>query len=127
VKSGIGYFSNRSRKEKVGATIGITASILGLVLWMVFIFYNPYVKDIVTNEQVKITFVRLGLPAACILVASVLNQEWLLYITFAASLPFYGYMAGTPGIFSLFGLVSVGSIVSAILITIGKRQRRSII
>ncbi|WP_425800800.1 hypothetical protein ACHOLT_11675 [Desulfitobacterium sp. Sab5] len=126
MKSFIGFFSNRSHKEKVGATIGVTASILGIVLWMIFIFYNPYVKDVVTDEQLKITFVRLGLPAACILVASVVNQAWLLYITFAVSLPFYGYMAGTPGIFRLFGLVSVGSIVSAILITIGKRQRRSI-
>jgi hypothetical protein len=123
LKSSISFLSQRSRKEKIGTIIGVVASILGILLWIVLVYFNPYRTAGITDDWMKITFLKLGLPAVGGLAASVFGQAWLNFLLGLS--PYYLYMAGTPGIFGFFGLVSVGYIISAILMTIGKRQRHS--
>ncbi|MHB1652438.1 MAG: hypothetical protein ACYCVD_08165 [Desulfitobacteriaceae bacterium] len=116
-------FKERSRKEQISTIIGTLSSIVGISLWTILVFANPYTTNDTTDISAKITFVRLGLPAVGGLVASIFNQVWLMCIVLFGSLPFYFYMAGTPSIFKLYGVVWLGFSISAILMVIGKRQR----
>lgn len=122
--SSLSFFS-RNSKEKWGAVIGILASILAAWLMIVLIYFNPYVKEVPDYEQQRIFLTRLGLPALGILIASLTGSANLMLAVFIVSLPFYGYMAGTPGIFKLYGLVLLATICAAFLIRIGKKQRQS--
>lgn len=111
----VSYVLKMSKRERIGSGLGIISSISGVILWVILNFLNPYSSEGSIEATIRITFMWLGLPAICGLVASVFRIKWLMYTTFIVSLPFSSYMAATPSIFKLFILVSLCYLVSAVL------------
>jgi len=122
VTSIIESFLKMNIKGRIGAFVGIVASISGIILWVISNFFNPYVVGI-SKETIPITFTFLGLPAILGFIASLYGTKGLMYVVFIGSLPLSLYLAGTPGIFRFFLFVSLGYLVSAILLTMNKENK----
>ncbi|WP_242831336.1 hypothetical protein [Desulfitobacterium dehalogenans] len=110
----INSFQKMNRIGRVGAFIGLAASVSGIILWAILNIFK---------EVLPITFVGLGLPAILGLVASIYGVIWLMYVVFIYSLPLSLYLVMTPSAFRPFLLVSLGYLASAILLTLDRRAR----
>lgn len=106
-----------NKKDKIGMLIGIAASLSGTLLWAMLNFFNPYSPVGSAKETIIRTFIGLCVPAFCEFYALIFRAKRLMYTAFIVSLPLSLYLAATPSIFKLFLLVSLGYLVSAILIT----------
>jgi len=114
VTSIIESFQKMNMIGRIGAFVGIVASVSGIILWVI---------PNIFNEAIPITFVGLGLPAILGFIASLYGTSWLMYVVFIGSLPLSLYVAMTPSIFRFFLLVSLGYLASAILLTMDKRNQ----
>lgn len=123
--SSIESFQKMSRKDRVGTFVGIVASISGIMLWTIMNFFNPYSTEGINEGTIKVTLIGLGLPAISGFLASAFRIKWLMYTVFIVSLPLSIFLAGTPSIFKLFLLVSLCYLISAILITMGKKDKET--
>lgn len=108
-----------------GAFVGILASLSGILLWVILIFFNPYVGGLPGAATILLTFIGLGLPAIIGFLSSMFKIKYLMYISFISSLPASLYLAGTPSIFRFFIVISLGYLVSAILLTINSPHIKS--
>lgn len=93
------------RKLSLLIRLGYSAASASIVLWILFVFFNPYSSGLVRGSAVT-TFLMLLLPALLFTAGIALRRSSLLIIAFLWSLPYSLYMAMTPGIFLLFGLTS---------------------
>ena len=116
------FLESMTRKGRIGAIVGFVASICGIVLWIGLIYFNPYSSQGIDEDVTIRTFFGLGLPAIIGMIGSVFRIRWLMYAVFIVSLPLSLYLVGTPGIFKLFFLASSGYLLSALLITVGKKN-----
>lgn len=117
------FLQNINRNGRVGAIVGFGASISGIALWIVLIYFNPYAGGIIAKDVFSRTLLGLLSPAIIGMIGSAVRIKWLMYAVFIVSLPLSLYLAGTPGIFKYFFLVSLGYLLSAVLITMGKKNK----
>ena len=116
------FHQNMKRKEQIGSIVGLFASIGGITLWIILIYFNPYSSGGIAEDVMIRTFFGLLLPSIIGTIGSAFRIRWLMYVVFIVSLPLNLYLAGTPGIFKLFLIVSLGYLLSAILISIEKKD-----
>ncbi len=96
--------------------LGISASIVSIVLWIVLIFFNPYTTDPVDSETITRTLMMLLLPACLALGATITARKPFLLIAFIWSLPMSIYLALTPSIFALFAFTSILYLMSYLIL-----------
>lgn len=101
--------------------IGLSASVASIILWIIFIFFNPYDTGNITSDLFFRTFMMLLLPAFLSLGATFTFRKVFLFIAFLWSLPMSIYLALTPGIFAFFALTCVGYLFSYLLFVINNR------
>ncbi|MFC0562486.1 hypothetical protein ACFFH4_27035 [Halalkalibacter alkalisediminis] len=104
------------RIKKLSSVLGVIAGLASIILWLVFIFFNPYSSAGIGT--ILISFFMLLLPALLAVKASIQYKDFELLIAFIWSLPYSVYFAFTPGIFALFGISCLLYLVSFILIKI---------
>lgn len=85
----------------VQLVLGLLAGLCSIALWVIFVYFNPYsnLNDMTTATT---TFIMLCLPGIIAIIASIINQKYLMLIAFFWSLPISLYVMLTPGIFALF-------------------------
>lgn len=123
-KSLLYYMRQGSLNQKASVILGIAGSGLGILLWIILIFFNPYSSDQTEPGTLSITFFMLCLPAIVGLLSLVFNRLKLLWVVFIWTLPFGLYLAATPGIFNLYGIVLVIYLFAAILGSIRKTNTK---
>ncbi|MCM1566908.1 MAG: hypothetical protein NC238_13420 [Dehalobacter sp.] len=97
-------YSESNLLQKVGIIFGLLGSILGITLWVILLFFNPYSRE----QQVSYIYILTQIfPGVVGLVSAILKKVWLMVIVFIILLPLGFYMALTPGVFKYFGLVLV--------------------
>src|SRR5690625_365032 len=102
--------------------ICIGASVASIILWIIFIFFNPYDTGNISSDLFFRTFMMLLLPALLALGATVTFRKVFLFIAFIWSLPMSIYLALTPGIFAFFALTSIGYLFSYLLLKINDKK-----
>ncbi|HWL25117.1 MAG TPA: hypothetical protein VNR38_15475 [Ureibacillus sp.] len=99
--------------KKLGTILGIVSGLTSIILWVIFVFSNPYAAP--SNGPMMVTFFMLFLPACLVLYASLKSKLVLLLIACIWSLPVSLYVYFTPGIFSWFGITSLAYLFSFVL------------
>ena len=107
---------------RIGVFVGLVAAVSGLILSVILGLFNPYVGGI-AKEVIPVAFIGLGLPAVLGFIASLYGTTWLMYVVFIYTLPVSLYLAGTPGIFRFFILVTFGYLLAAISLSMDKKIR----
>lgn len=83
-------------------SLGLIGGFSSLILWVVFVFYNPY-SNIPLSGSMIITFLMLCMPACLAIVAVIFSKPAFMLVAFIWALPYSLYLFFTPGIFKLFG------------------------
>jgi len=109
---------------KVAVTLGMTAGIASIILWIILHFFNPYV-DVMDMISWRQSIIALLLPAILAVAASFTSKYIFLFIAFLWALPFSFYLALTPGIFALFALTCVAYFISYIMMYWANRKSPS--
>ena len=95
--------------------IGYIAPSVSILLWIVFLFFNPYASS---DSAVPFgtRLIGCGMIALAILaiLAAYFRSPWLMYLSFALSLPMGLYMLASPSIFCLIGISTLFYLVSGI-------------
>lgn len=99
---------------KYAAHLGILSSLGSITLWLIFVSYNPYNSEQVSNDVFLRSVLFLLVPACLALIGSIINNRIILFIAFIWSLPISLYLAMTPSIFKLFIVTSICYLLSAI-------------
>lgn len=117
-------YSESNFTQKVGIIFGLLGSILGIALWIILLFFNPYSRE----QQISYTYILTQIiPAIVGLVSAIVKKVWLMVIVLIILLPLGFYMALTPGIFKYFGLALVFYLISIVLIVIGNKMRNRMV
>ncbi len=95
--------------------IGIIASFGGMVLTIVLLYFIPYSNESNNLGTVEIAYTTLFAPALFALISLLFKKHRLIFISFLWSLPISFYLAETPSIFRLFGVICIFYLVSAML------------
>ncbi|MFF2091352.1 hypothetical protein [Paenibacillus sp. NPDC058174] len=90
---------------KLTNLIGYTASISTILLWIIFVWVNPYGPGL-EKTSAFITFMMLVLPAVIFGTGLMLEKSMILLAAYIWSFPYSMYMVVTPGVFMLFGMTS---------------------
>ncbi|HAG01074.1 MAG TPA: hypothetical protein DCK78_22550 [Paenibacillus lactis] len=93
---------------------GAVSGIGSMLLWCILIFFNPY-TDTVNADAARNTFLMLFLPGVIALISLFGPWKPLMLIAFLWSVLPSLYLAGTPGIFALFGVTSAGYLIAYLL------------
>jgi hypothetical protein len=101
-------------KNKLGAILGLIALILGVSLWIVLIFFNPYANS--TNSLIITSISTMLLPALIALFAVIKCNHILMLGSFLLSLPINLYLMGTPGIFKFIIVCSFFYLLSGVIL-----------
>ena len=117
----------KDRGRRLGSKIspiGMTASVFGVVassgsgvLWLLFLFVNPYSNAEMSAVTYSIAFAMCSLSVLGI-IASVKGRIYLMYLVFLGSVPAGLYFLLTPGVFKWFGALCMLYLVSAMLMTL---------
>lgn len=105
-------------KQKVNIIaniVGLMASLGGMALTIILLYFNPYGHGDVSSGTVKIAYATLFAPAVFALIPLLFKKHRLMFISFLWSLPISIYLGGTPGIFKLFGVICILYLISALL------------
>ncbi|KIL39681.1 hypothetical protein SD70_18575 [Gordoniibacillus kamchatkensis] len=94
--------------------MGICASIASMLLWVVFVFLNPYSHRWEPDAAIT-TFILLFLPACIALAAVAASKRAFMAVAFIWSFPGSLYTAMTPSIFALFGVTSLAYLFTFVL------------
>jgi hypothetical protein len=105
-----------------GIMSGMISSIFSIVLWVIFIFYNPYASA--SSDTAFITFFTLFLPACVALFASLTSKKYFMLVSFLWSAPISSYMFLSPGIFKVFGVTCLLYFIQFLMLFFYKNQRR---
>lgn len=95
--------------------VGLLASIGGMFLTIIFIYFNHYGYGGISSGTVKIAYATLFAPALFALVTLLFKKYRLVFVAFLWSLPISLYLSGTPGIFKMFGVICTLYLVTALL------------
>ncbi len=99
---------------KYAAHLGILSSLVSIALWLIFVFYNPYNSEQVSNNVLLRSGLFLLAPACLALIGSIIKNRIIMFIAFIWSLPISLYLAMTPSFFNLFIVTSICYLFSAI-------------
>lgn len=102
-------------KKRISYCIGLFASIGSIILWILFVFFNPYTHEPVERDVLLNTLLTLCFPACVALLATLIKRPSLMFIAFVWSLPISLYTAMTPSIFKWFGLTCLLYLVAGLL------------
>jgi hypothetical protein len=96
--------------------LGVVASVGCIILFAIFLFWNPYSGAPVGKDTILIIFIMLICPAFIGIINSFLRNRILMHIVFVWSLPYglYLFVASIPSIWNLFSVVLILYLVSAI-------------
>jgi hypothetical protein len=95
--------------------VGVVSSLGCILLWLVFLFFNPYNRAIPGATQVLGAFM-IGVSALGAL-AAYKKQPWPMYVLFLALfVPVGLYVLLTPGVFMLIGIFDLLFLGSALLL-----------
>ncbi|MEH6939936.1 hypothetical protein V7056_19130 [Bacillus sp. JJ664] len=84
---------------------------ISMILWIILNYLNPYSDVKETGVNISTLFL-LFLPACLTIYASLNSKISFMLIAFVWSLPFSFYFALTPGLFAIFGITSLGYLIS---------------
>ncbi|WP_047985546.1 hypothetical protein [Ornithinibacillus californiensis] len=102
--------------KRVGKYLGLTSGVVSVLLWVglcvVVLTSTSPSSDL---EPIINTFISLCLPGCIAILASLTSMNFLMLIAFVWSLPISYYMAGTPGIFALFGATCAMYLISFLI------------
>lgn len=105
--------------------LGVIASLFSILLWIVFVFYNPYASS--TADAAANTFVMLCLPACLAFISTVMYKQYLMLIAFIWSLPISLYLSLTPGIFAWFIAPCIAYFICFLLMIIPRVKAKKVI
>jgi len=114
----------KHRLNRVANIVGLFASFGGMVLTIVFLYFNPYSNEGNSLGTVEIVYATLFSPALFALIILLLKKYRLMFISFVWSLPISLYLGGTPSIFRLFGLICLLYLVSACLFLLNATRQK---
>jgi hypothetical protein len=108
-----------------GRTLGVLSTAGTILLWVIFVIFNPFSAAGVTPETLLVVFLMVIL-ASTGLAASLLKRPWLLLLAGAASfVPVGLYTLGTGGVFRWIGALNLMTLSGAILLLVDRRQNRA--
>ena len=106
---------------RLASSVGVASSFGCILLWLGFLFFNPYNRAIPTATHTLGAFM-IGVSALGVL-AAYKEQPWLMYVLFLALfVPVGLYCLLTPGVFVLIGVFDLLFLGSALLLH--RAQRR---
>lgn len=111
--------------KKLSRMIGFIGGVSSLLLWLIFIFLNPY-STVVGSDTVLLTCFLLVLPAFLALLSTIYLSEWGMLIVVIWALPISLYLTLTPGIFALMGIAWLLYLLSFILMITEKKNNYSV-
>lgn len=103
----------------IGRTLSIIAGVFSMVLWIVFVLYNPYTNSTASDAAFN-TFIMIFLPACLAIYASCRNKKVLMLAAFIWSLPISLYLTLTTGIFAWFIASCIAYFVCYLLMLLSK-------
>jgi hypothetical protein len=109
------YIRQGSLFKKASVITGLAGCILGILLWTILIYFNPYSSNPANPGTFYITFFMLCLPAVVGLLSLAFNRLKLIWLVLLWTLPYGLYLTATPGIFNLYGLVLAFYFIAVIL------------
>lgn len=125
----ISGFNSRSTIHKIASVLGFIASCIGMAVWWVTTYSNsliPFQTDlnpmVFVNRFYNIMF--LFLPACLALVASVFNKNYMMYLALLICIPIGDFISYDMKIFRFIQLTILLYIVSAILMTIRRSEKK---
>lgn len=103
--------------------IGLGAALLTILLWGVFLIFNPYTDQHITTGTYRVA-AAMSLLALLVAWASLKTRPAPIILAFLASfIPVGLYMSGTPGIFRWLAVCNLLYMLAAIGMVIGQRRR----
>lgn len=91
---------------KIIKLIGYCSSLLTFILWIILVWFNPYVEGM-NQDGILISLIVLVFPALLFVFGLFLSRSMFLLISFIWSFPYSLYMLFTPSIFLLFGVTNL--------------------
>lgn len=93
--------------------------IITLILWIVFWLFNPYTG----NGEITFPILAMFFISVIAILASIFKRKTILIVSSLISLlPIGLYFLGSPGIFSLIGLINIFCLVLSVSIIITNRK-----
>lgn len=107
---------------EIGKITGTLAACGTIVLWLIFLFANPYNNQAQAVDTVLVVILMLFLGALGVL-AALTNRPYLMaFLAAAMFVPVGLYTLGTPGLFRGIGLLEIVYFAAALLMAAGQRQ-----
>ena len=108
---------------EIGRITGALAGSGAIVLWLIFLFGNPYNNQGQSVGTVLTVIVMLLLGALSVL-ASLANRPYLMaFLAAAMFVPVGLYTLGTPGLFRWIGLFEIVYFGAALLMIAGRIRK----
>jgi hypothetical protein len=108
-----------------GRTLGIMSTAAVILLWVVFVFFNPNGTLGMGRDTMIVVFLMV-LLASTGLAASLLGRPWLLLATaLIAFLPVGLYTLGTNGVFRWIGALNLMTLSAGLMLVVDSRRNRS--
>lgn len=119
------YMRRGTLYQKTSVILGIAGSLLGILLWIILIFFNPYGSEQTKPGTFYITFLMLCLPAIVAILTLVYNRLKLIWVVLIWTLPYGLFFSATPGIFNVYGIVLVIYLIAAIFGSVDKTDTKN--
>lgn len=108
-----------------GRTLGVLSTLGAMLLWLIFVFYNPNGTVVIGPETLMVVFIMVTL-ASTALAGSLFNRPWLLLLAAVASLVPVGlYLLGNPGVFRWIGALNLMTLVAGVMLVVDQRRQRT--
>lgn len=108
-----------------GRTLGILSTAGAILLWIIFVFFNPNTGTGLGLDTMVVVFLMVTL-ASTGLAASLLSRSWLLLLVAVISLVPVGlYTLGVPGVFRWIGALNLMTLAGAIMLVVDRRRNRT--
>lgn len=108
-----------------GRTLGVMSTIGAILLWIVFVLFNPNGTVGIGTDTMIVVFLMVTL-ASTGLAASLFNRPGLLLLAALASfVPVGLYTLGTNGVFRWIGALNLMMLGGAVLLLLDRRSRRA--
>jgi hypothetical protein len=109
-----------------GRTLGVLSTAGAILLWFVFVFFNPYTGAGLDTGTMVVVFLMVML-ASTGLAASLLSRPWLLLAAAVISfVPVGLYTLGVPGMFRWIGALNLMTLAGAALLVDDRRRNRAV-
>ncbi len=109
-----------------GRTLGSLSTAGAILLWLIFVFFNPNGGAVISVETVVVAALMVAL-ASTGLAASLLRRPWLLLLAALISfVPVGLYTLGSPGMFRWIGALNIMSLAAAVMLVVDRRGNRTV-